>query len=38
MIKLEQASDINWINLYRVAYQNEPLEIDAALERILEDF
>ena len=31
MIRIEQPSDINWINLYRVVYQHEPLEIDAAL-------
>ena len=31
MITLTQATDINWINLYRVAYQNEPIEIDAGL-------
>ena len=31
MIKISQAADINWVNLYRVAYQNEPLEIDQAL-------
>jgi histidine ammonia-lyase len=33
MITLTQASDINWINLYRVAYQDEPLSIDAELLR-----
>lgn len=31
MIKITQATDINWINLYRVVYQDEALEIDAAL-------
>jgi histidine ammonia-lyase len=31
MITLTQAADINWVNLYRVAYQDEPLAIDAEL-------
>jgi histidine ammonia-lyase len=31
MITLTQSVDINWINLYRVAYQGELLAIDAAL-------
>jgi len=31
MITIGQAADLNWINLYRVAYQEEKLEIDAAL-------
>ena len=33
MITLTHATDINWINLYRVAYQDEPLHIDAELLR-----
>ena len=31
MIRLSQPDDINWINLYRVAYQQERLELDPAL-------
>ena len=31
MITLRTASDINWVNLYRVAVQGEPLQIDDAL-------
>ena len=31
MINLVQPSDINWINLYRVAYQDEMVTIDDAL-------
>lgn len=31
MIRIQQPTDINWINLYRVVYQNEPLELDTAL-------
>ena len=31
MIKISQPDDINWINLYRIAYQNVPLEIDPDL-------
>lgn len=35
MIRLERSSDINWINLYRVAYQHEPLQIsDALLQQV----
>jgi len=33
MITLTQVTDINWINLYRVAYQHEPLLIGAELLR-----
>ena len=31
MITLETPADINWINLYRVAFQQEPLQISEAL-------
>ncbi len=31
MIRLEQASDLNWINLYRVAYQDAPVQIAETL-------
>jgi len=31
MITLKQPADLNWINLYRIAYQGEALEIDTAL-------
>ena len=31
MIRIREAGDINWVNLYRVAYQGAELEIDAAL-------
>lgn len=35
MITLAQVEDINWINLYRVAYQHEPLEIaDTLLQKV----
>ncbi len=31
MIRINDATDLNWINLYRVAYQRAALEIDPAL-------
>jgi histidine ammonia-lyase len=31
MIKISQPGDINWINLYRIAYQNVQVEIDPEL-------
>lgn len=31
MIRIKQLSDLNWINLYRIACQGEVLEIDAEL-------
>lgn len=31
MIRLRQATDIDWVNLYRVAYQDEAVSIDAEL-------
>ena len=35
MIRIENSSDLNWINLYRVAYQAEPLEIaDTLLQQV----
>ncbi len=35
MIRIENSSDLNWINLYRVAYQAEPLVIaDALLQQV----
>ena len=35
MIRIEQPEDINWINLYRVVYQDEPIEAgDELLARV----
>lgn len=35
MICIEQASDLNWVNLYRVAYQDAPLQIgEMLLQRV----
>ena len=31
MITIAQPADIDWVNLYRVAYQDEPIEIDTQL-------
>jgi histidine ammonia-lyase len=31
MIRIGDSGDLNWINLYRVAYQQETVEIDASL-------
>lgn len=31
MIRISQPGDLNWINLYRVAYQREKLELDPGL-------
>jgi len=31
MITISRNTDLNWINLYRVAYQSMPLEIDEKL-------
>jgi histidine ammonia-lyase len=31
MITISSVTDLNWVNLYRVAYQSQPLEIDGKL-------
>ena len=33
MITITTSADFNWINLYRIAYQSQPLEIDESLLR-----
>ena len=33
MIRIKASGDLNWVNLYRVAYQSLPVEIDESLLR-----
>ena len=37
MIRIAQLSDINWVNLYRIVYQHEPVELNPDLLQKVDD-